>query len=251
MEASLWPAAQSLTCHLPPADKKAQAFGFTFFKRPPGARSDCASVVAPYGLCGGVPSDCLVTKNCSQLPLPGVCCSDGFECTSDASLSLRCLPPLVPGAPSPSPSPSTSPAGPPSSSPVLPPFPSPSPAPSNNDDYGGAADPQPLMLETKATYTTNKPMDAGHADGLAANTTLMRIRTPDALVPQSSRLTLTLSGSWEAADGSSADNRSGRIAIALPPGATGIARPALATTDASHFSDAEGASADFSYSVSW
>jgi hypothetical protein len=94
-------------------------------------------------------------------------------------------------------------------------------------------------------------VNAGHASGKAATTTLMHARTPDALVPENSRLTLTLSGAWEAADGSEPDSRSGRVVIALPPGPQNATRPALAATLASQFSDADGGSSDFSYSVSW
>jgi hypothetical protein len=99
---------------------------------------------------------------------------------------------------------------------------------------------------------------SGNADGTLNTTALMRARTPASLVPSASRLTLTVTGSWEAAEtavgvdeAAAIAARSGSIVVALPPGQAGEKRPALAATRASHFSDADGASADFSFSVSW
>jgi hypothetical protein len=94
-------------------------------------------------------------------------------------------------------------------------------------------------------------VDAGAASGDAATTVLMRARTPAVLVPEASRLTLTVSGAWEPTRGGDAAARSGRVVVVLPPGTGSAARPALVATQASHFSDADGGAGDFSYSVSW
>jgi hypothetical protein len=119
------------------------------------------------------------------------------------------------------------------------------------DDDGSAVDPSPAVLETKATYVMARAANVGRASGAAVSSVLLRARTPSTLVPSASRLTLTVAGRWEAI-AADPEQRSGTVAVALPPaGLFSAARPALAATKASHFSDADGASSDFSYSVSW
>lgn len=240
-----------------PAGKRSPAYAFTFYALPPGAPAGCASVIAPYGACGGVHAHCLTTKDCGEAPLAGACCHAGYACAATtAGAKLRCLP-------SASPSPSPLPALPlPSPAPGQPAEPSPSPSPAATGEDVGApnaggvvvddvAESLPVVLETKATYTMPRPVDAGHASGAPGTVTVMRLTTPAGLQSNASRLTLTLAGSWRAANGSAIDTRRGDVAVVMPPAPGGGARHPLVATKASHFSDADGADGDFTYSVNW
>ena len=42
---------------------------------------DCSVSVSPYNQCGGMGGDCQLLGGCEEGPLPGLCCSAGFECT--------------------------------------------------------------------------------------------------------------------------------------------------------------------------
>ncbi len=42
---------------------------------------NCTVPISPYGQCGGMGGGCENLGGCGNAPLPGLCCSDGFQCT--------------------------------------------------------------------------------------------------------------------------------------------------------------------------
>lgn len=42
---------------------------------------NCSVPVAPYGQCGGMGGSCELLGGCQNTPLPGLCCSKGYQCS--------------------------------------------------------------------------------------------------------------------------------------------------------------------------